>query len=317
MIYTEQIPEALGDERLDRVVALVTGWSRSAVRPLLEEGRVTVNSEVPRERVARVRVGDVVEIDLPDVETDARPVASGDVEIRVVHEDLHIIVIDKAPGVVVHPGPGHVDDTLVNGLLDRYPELESVGQTDRPGIVHRLDRDTSGLLVVARSQLAYDYLVGELAARRVVRGYEALALGHTDSPRGVVDAPIGRSRRSRVRMAVTNDGKPARTHYERRNTYHEPVSATWYRCRLETGRTHQIRVHLAAIGTPVIGDPLYGRADTLPGGPKRTQLHAAHLQFHHPAEDSTVEFRLPLPDDMVSVLNVLGESDIAATLARI
>jgi len=315
VIYTEQIPEALADERLDRVVALVTGWSRNAVRPLLEQGRVTVNSRVPTERVSRVRVGDVVEIDLPDVIGEALPVASADVEFRVVHEDSHVIVVDKAPGLVIHPGPGHIDDTLVNGLLYRFPELESVGQPDRPGIVHRLDRDTSGLLVVARTQVAYEHLVSELASRRVLRGYEALAFGHTDSPRGVVDAPIGRSRRSRIRMAVTNDGKPARTHYEQRNSYYEPVSATWYRCRLETGRTHQIRVHLAAIGTPVIGDSLYGRADTLADGPHRTQLHAAHLEFLHPAEDRLVEVRSVLPDDMLVVLGALGEIDPAATLA--
>lgn len=315
MIYTEQIPEALADERLDRVVALVTGWSRSAVLPLLEQGRVTINSRVPQERVARVRVGDVIEIDLPEVVDDEPPVASANVQIRVVHEDSHVIVVDKPPGLVVHPGAGHVDDTLVNGLLHRYPELESVGQADRPGIVHRLDKDTSGLLVVARTQVAYEHLVSDLASRRVVRGYEAFALGHTDSPRGVVDAPIGRSRRSRIRMAVTNDGKSARTHYEQRNRYYEPISATWYRCRLESGRTHQIRVHLAAIGTPVLGDSLYGRADTLEDGPKRTQLHAAHLEFRHPAEDRVVIVRSVLPDDMVSVLGALGETDPAAVLA--
>jgi len=314
VIYTEEIPEALADERLDRVVALVTGWSRSAVRPLIEAGRVTINSRVPGERVARVRLGDIVVIDLPEIEAEKRPEPSGSVEVRVLHEDSHVIVVDKVPGQVVHPGAGHIDDTLVNGLLHRYPELESVGQPDRPGIVHRLDRDTSGLLIVARTQVAYDFVVAELAARRVTRGYEALALGHVDSPRGVIDAPIGRSRRSRVRMAVTTNGKPARTHYEQRSIYHEPIAATWYRCRLDTGRTHQIRVHLAAIGTPVIGDPLYGRADTLGGEPNRTQLHAAHLRFRHPVDDRTVEFRVQLPEDMLSVLSALGEPDPAAVL---
>ena len=307
MIYSEEIPAALAGERLDRVVALVTGWSRSAVRPLLSDSRVTVNSLVPTDRVTRVKVGDLVVIDLPDVAPEGPPVASPEVPVSVVYEDEHVIVVEKMAGQVVHPGAGHADDTLVNALLSKYPEIAAIGQVARPGIVHRLDRDTSGLLVVARTDQAYDHLVSELAQRRVTRTYEAISLGHNDSPTGVVDAPIGRSRRSRIRMTVTNNGKQARTFYEVRNTYHEPISATWFRCQLESGRTHQIRVHLAAIGNPVMGDPLYGRPDNL--GVKRTQLHAANLSFAHPAVDRSMNFASQLPSDMIETLRNLGEPD--------
>lgn len=307
MIYSEEIPPALAGERLDRVVALITGWSRSAVRPLLSDGKVTVNSSVPTDRVTRLKLGDLVVIDLPDVDPEVPPVASPEVPVSVVHEDEHVIVIEKVAGQVVHPGAGHSDDTLVNGLLSKYPEISAIGQLARPGIVHRLDRDTSGLLVVARTEQAYDHLVSEMAQRRVTRSYEAISLGHSDSPTGVVDAPIGRSRRSRIRMTVTSNGKSARTYYEVRNTYYEPCSATWFRCQLETGRTHQIRVHLAAIGTPVMGDPLYGRPDSL--DVKRTQLHAANLQFDHPVENRSMNFVSALPSDMVETLRALGESD--------
>jgi len=307
MIITEDIPQALDGERLDRVVALITGWSRSAVQPLLADGLVLVNGSLPRERVTRLSIGDVVTIDLPEIEAEARPTPSADVSVPVVHEDDQIIVVNKPAGLVVHPGAGHTDDTLVNGLLATHPEIGDVGEVARPGIVHRLDRDTSGLLVVARTQDAYEHLVAALAARTVSRVYEVLCLGATDSPRGVVDAPIGRSRRSRVRMAVSNEGRPARTHYEARRLYHEPIEATWYRCQLETGRTHQIRVHLAAIGTPVLGDDLYGRPSAL--NVERQQLHAARLEFDHPGDGQPASFSSQLPDDMTSTLSMFGEND--------
>ena len=305
MIITEEIPQALDGERLDRVVALITGLSRSAVQPLLAEGLVLVNNAVPTDRVTRLAIGDVVTIDLPDAEPDVGPVASADVAVPIVHEDDDIIVVDKPAGLVVHPGAGHTDDTLVNGLLATHPDLADIGDLSRPGIVHRLDRDTSGLLVVAKTEAAYQHLVAALAARTVSRVYEVLCLGTTESSRGVVDAPIGRSRRSRVRMAVSNEGRPARTHYEARRVYHEPIEATWYRCELETGRTHQIRVHLAAIGTPVLGDELYGRPSAL--GVQRQQLHAARLEFAHPADGAHASFSSPLPGDITSTLSLFGE----------
>jgi 23S rRNA pseudouridine1911/1915/1917 synthase len=306
MIITEEIPQALDGERLDRVVALITGWSRSAVKPLLESS-VLVDGVPPAGRVARVSTGNVVTIDLPDVEAEAPPSASAEVLVPVVYEDDDLIVVDKPAGLVVHPGAGHLDDTLVNGLLATHPDIASVGDVSRPGIVHRLDRDTTGLLVVARNEDAYDSLVSALAARTVSRVYEAICLGTTDTPRGVVDAPIGRSRRARVRMAVSNEGREARTQYLVRRQYHDPIESTWFRCQLETGRTHQIRVHLAAIGTPVMGDDLYGRPDAF--NVDRQQLHAAMLEFEHPRTGSTMTFSSEIPDDMASTLRMLGEQD--------
>ncbi len=300
-MIVDEIPPSLDGERLDRVTALITGWSRAAVKSLLADGRVLLNGSVPTERVVRVAVGDEVSIDLPEKTppTGPKPVAS--IEVPVVFEDHHIIIVNKPAGLVVHPGPGHVDDTLVNGLLVRYPEIASVGQIERPGIVHRLDRDTTGLLVVARTDIAYEALVGALSTHEVTRRYVALCWGGPENERGVVDAPIGRSRRTRTKMAVAHDGKPARTHYEVRTRYTDPAVATLMDCQLETGRTHQIRVHLAAVGAPVIGDEVYGRPDRLKVG--RVLLHAAELGFEHPSTGDVVRFESPWPDDFTTAVD--------------
>jgi len=201
---------------------------------------------------------------------------------------------------VVHPGAGHPDGTLVNGLLARYPELAGVGDAARPGIVHRLDRDTSGLLAVARTPRAYDDLVHQLAARTVERRYVALVWGRLASPRGVIDAPIGRSESRRTRMAVRETGKPARTEYDVRTVYERPL-VSLLDLKLETGRTHQIRVHLNAIGHPVVGDATYGGArDSLPLA--RPFLHAASLAFDHPVTGERLQFDDPLPAELQAVL---------------
>jgi 23S rRNA pseudouridine1911/1915/1917 synthase len=202
---------------------------------------------------------------------------------------------------VVHPGAGQPAGTLVHGLLARYPEIRTVGQADRPGIVHRLDKGTSGLLLVARSQPAYEALVAMLSARRVDRRYRALVWGEPDAPTGLVDAPIGRSTRDRTRMAVTVRGREARTGYEVVRAYHEPVDVTELRLRLETGRTHQIRVHLAAIGHPVVGDARYGGArQSLPLD--RPFLHAEAVALDHPVTGAPLAFTSPLPGDLAAVL---------------
>ncbi|MCP3933935.1 MAG: RluA family pseudouridine synthase [Actinomycetia bacterium] len=303
-MINEAIPPSLDGERLDRVVALITGLSRSAVKPLLEAGRVSVNGAVPSERVARVATDDEVAIDYdPLAEPDHTIEANSDIDISVVHEDDEVIVVAKQPGLVVHPGAGHIDDTLVNALLARYPEIVSVGDPARPGIVHRLDRDTSGLLVVARSENAYDDLVSQLSLRTVTRRYEAICVGRPTPARGVVDAPIGRSRRSRTKMAVSHEGKSARTHYRELAHFDDPIVASHVECHLETGRTHQIRVHLGAIGAPVMGDVTYGRPDTFGAG--RVMLHAACLVFEHPGSGEVARFDAPLPPDMIDVLSRL------------
>jgi 23S rRNA pseudouridine1911/1915/1917 synthase len=297
----EVVPRALDGQRLDRVVALVTGGSRAEAAALVDEGAVTVGGSPVTTRSHRVAEGDLVDIDLPDRPAEIELAADPSVPVPVVHEDADVIVVDKPAGVVVHPGAGQGSGTLVNGLLARYPEIRDVGQPDRPGIVHRIDKGTSGLLVVARSAPAYDRLVAMLGRHEVDRRYRTLVWGTVSSPSGLVDAPVGRSGRERTRMAVTVRGKPARTSYDVVRTFHQPVEVTELVCRLETGRTHQIRVHMASIGHRVVGDGRYGgdrQSLPLP----RPFLHAEHLGFDHPITGEVLTFTSPLPDDLAQVL---------------
>jgi 23S rRNA pseudouridine1911/1915/1917 synthase len=300
----EQIPPALDGERIDRVVALVTGLSRARAGELVDTGAVLVDEAVVTTRSRRVREGERVEVRADLTAEAVVPGPDPSVEFVVVHEDPDVVVIDKPDGLVVHPGAGNAGATLVNGLLSRYPEIATVGQPDRPGVVHRLDKGTSGLLVVARSPRAYESLVAQLSARSASRGYLALAWGHVDPPRGLIDAPIARSDREPTRMAVSEHGREARTRYVVDATYDEPAPASLLTCHLETGRTHQIRVHLAAIGHPVVGDDRYrgGRGRI---AMDRPFLHAATLAFDHPATGERVAFESPLPEDLAAVLATL------------
>ena len=298
------VPEVLAGERVDRAVALLTGWTRSEVQTLIEAGLVLLDGR-PVAKSHRLTAGEVVEL-RAEPEAPGVPQPDTGIEVVVRHEDDDVVVLAKPAGLVVHPGAGHQDGTLVNGLLARYPEIAEVGEAGRPGIVHRLDRDTSGLLVVARSPRAYDELVAMLAAHEVERRYVALVWGMLDSPRGVVDAPIGRSVRRPTRMAVREGGRGARTGYEVQAEFREPI-VSLLECRLETGRTHQIRVHLQAIGHPVVGDAAYGGArSALPIG--RPFLHAARLAFDHPINGRRIEIEEPLPPDLTAVLTQLEGS---------
>jgi 23S rRNA pseudouridine1911/1915/1917 synthase len=297
----EVVPRALDGQPLDREVALVTGGSRAEAAALVDEGAVTVGGSPVTTRSHRVAEGDLVDIDLPDRPAEIELAADPSVPVPVVHEDADVIVVDKPAGVVVHPGAGQGSGTLVNGLLARYPEIRDVGQPDRPGIVHRIDKGTSGLLVVARSAPAYDRLVAMLGRHEVDRRYRTLVWGTVASPSGLVDAPVGRSGRERTRMAVTVRGKPARTWYDVVRTFHQPVEVTELVCRLETGRTHQIRVHMASIGHRVVGDGRYGGdRQSLPVS--RPFLHAEQLGFEHPITGEALTFTSPLPDDLAQVL---------------
>jgi 23S rRNA pseudouridine1911/1915/1917 synthase len=295
------VPAALDGERVDRAVAFLTGWPRGAVQQLLDDGAVLVDGK----RVAkshRLQTGALIDI-RGEPPIDAPPTADPTVAVDVRYEDDDVIVVAKPADLVVHPGAGNPDGTLVNGLLARFPEIASVGDPMRPGIVHRLDRDTSGLLVVARSERAYDSLVAQLAARTVARRYTALVWGRLSSPRGVIDAPIGRSSSRRTRMAVRDEGKPARTEYEVLEAFDDPVCSL-LACKLETGRTHQIRVHLAAIGHPVVGDGTYGgRRDKL--RLERPFLHATSLSFEHPATSELCSFDDALPAELTDALEQL------------
>lgn len=299
----EEIPAALAGERLDRVVAMLTGASRAIAASLVDEGRVAVDGEVVRTRTHRVAEGDEVAIAVEPA-APAVPQPEPDLLLRVVHEDADVVVVDKPAGLVVHPGAGTPGGTLVNAALARYPELAAVGEADRPGVVHRLDKGTSGLLVLARSREAYTGLVAQLAAHEVRRDYLALVWGHPDAPAGVVDAPIGRSARQPTRMTVSARGREARTRYRVRETFTEPVDVALLDCELETGRTHQIRVHLAAIGHPVVGDGAYGgERSSLPA--PRPLLHARRLRFTHPVTGAPIDCSAPVPPDMQAVLDRL------------
>jgi 23S rRNA pseudouridine1911/1915/1917 synthase len=297
-----EVPPALDGERVDRAVALLTGWSRNDVQALVEAGQIVVDGRAVN-KSRKLREGEVVDLLAEPVPAEPPGADAGvDVDVRFVDED--VIVVAKPAGLVVHPGAGHESGTLAHGLLARFPEIAGVGDPFRPGIVHRLDRDTSGLMVVARSPRAYDSLVAQLSDRTVRRRYLALAWGHMDAPRGMIDAPIGRSEARRTRMAVRDAGRPARTGYEVRDEFDEPRT-TLLVCTLETGRTHQIRVHLAAVGHPVVGDATYGgRRESI--ALDRPFLHATELAFAHPASGETAQFDEPLPPDLAAVLAALA-----------
>lgn len=304
-VIGEVIPPALSGERLDRIVSMVSGASRAAASILIELGEVTVDGVVVTSRSYRVREGQNLGLPAPARDKPVRPQPDSSVEVRIVHCDDDVIVVDKQAGVVVHPGAGNLDQTLVNGLLALFPELSEVGDPERPGIVHRLDKETSGLMLVARSSVAYEGLVAALAAHQVERRYLGLLWGTFDATKGVVDAPIGRSTRTRTKMAVSVGGREARTAYEVLRTFTDPVEMSLVAFQLETGRTHQIRVHMAAIGHPVVGDQRYRgvrEAFTVP----RTFLHSTRLEFGHPVTGERMQFDSPLPSDLQDILAGLG-----------
>ncbi|HEX4538885.1 MAG TPA: RluA family pseudouridine synthase [Acidimicrobiales bacterium] len=303
------IPAALAGERVDRAVALLGGLTRAEVAELVRAGRVRLSGAPVSTRSRRVAGGEDLEVDLPSRGPPSGVGADPSVDVRVVHADGDIVVVDKPSGLVVHPGAGHPSGTLVQGLVARFPDLADAGAGDagRPGIVQRLDKGTSGLLVVARTADAYRSLVEQLSGRprAIERRYLALVLGSVDADAGEVEAPMGRSERDPTRMAISRRGRPARTAYRVETRYRLPAEATLVDCRLDTGRTHQIRVHLAAIGHPVAGDVRYGGAE-----PRleleRPFLHAHRLSFDHPRTGERLGFTSPLPADLTAVLATLS-----------
>ena len=289
------VPEQAAGERLDVFLAEreELELTRSAIQRLIRGHLVLVNGR-PARPSRRLEPGEEIVVELP------APAPAGPepqpLPLDVVYEDADVVVINKPRGWVVHPAPGHEQGTLVNALLARYPEMNGVGGPGRPGIVHRLDRDTTGLLVVARSPLAYRELVRQLKERSVRREYLALVRGRPEVRAGTIDAPIARHPVDRKRMAVDPErGRPARTHFE---VVELAGRYTLLRCWLETGRTHQIRVHLAFIRLPVAGDPVYGgRRGEGELGLTGQALHAARLEFIHPRDGRLMSFEAPLPDD--------------------
>jgi len=303
-MLVEIVPSALDGERVDRIVAFILDVSRSVAAGLVESGTVLVDGVVVTSGKLRLAEGQEVSVDPSQIPGETFPEADDTVEVSVLHADDHIIVIDKQAGLVVHPGAGNDAGTLVNGLLAVFPEIADVGEAHRPGIVHRLDAGSTGLLVVARTQQAYEGLVPQFADHSATRMYRALVWGHPTALHGVIDAPIGRSRRDPLKMAVVADGRDSRTEYQVIQRYSEPVDCSLLECSLETGRTHQIRVHLSSIGHPLIGDPWYGqRRPTL--GMERPFLHAAQLEFDHPGSGERVSFLSGLADDLQAMLSGL------------
>lgn len=301
-MMSETIPSALHDQRVDRVVALIADVSRSATASLIEAGGVTLDGVVVTAGKIKVREGQSIGVDTTLLPTKELPGADSSIDVNVVYADDDVIVVNKVAGIVVHPGAGNPTRTLVNGALARYPEIASVGDPLRPGVVHRLDAGTSGLMLLARSQIAYEALVRALSERRVARRYEALVWGHPAVAVGVIDAPIGRDHRDPTKMSVVVDGRFARTRYEVRKIFTRPMATAIVECELDTGRTHQIRVHLASIGHPIVGDPTYGGARSSLSSP-RPLLHAAKLGFSHPISGVEMNFDADMPKDMSDIIS--------------
>ena len=304
-----EVPEGAAGSRVDRFVADASGLSRAYVQRLISDGRLTSEGERVRARDP-VRPGQVLILDVPEVTTDE--LAPEDIPLDVVYRDDDVIVIDKPAGLVTHPAPGHERGTLVNALLALEAGeggLATIAGVERPGIVHRLDRDTSGLIVVARNDAAQVSLQAQLKARRVRKTYLALVGGVVNAQLGRIEKPIGRDPRNRMRMAVTGEGKPAVTGYRVRERF-----AEWTLLALDlvTGRTHQIRVPLASIGHAVAGDGVYaiGAVRRGPDRLERLFLHAWKLEFLSPGSGRLVRCEAPLPDELESVLEGLRASDV-------
>ena len=287
--------------RLDAFLAArLPELSRSRAASLVQEGRVTVNGR-PASKSCRLTGGETLSVDLPEQPADTSLTAQA-IPLDVVYEDDDVIVVNKPAGLVVHPAPGHPDGTLVNALLHHCGDsLSGIGGEKRPGIVHRIDRDTSGLIIAAKNDAAHLALAAQLADHTLARTYECLAVGNFRQDSGTVNAPIGRSRSDRKKMAVVAGGRPAITHWEVLARY---PGVTHLRCRLETGRTHQIRVHLAYIGHPILGDTVYGNRKPVPGLTGQC-LHATGLRFLHPRTGRPVELTCPRPEEFERMLTKL------------
>jgi len=304
-----EVPTALGGQRLDQIAAQLFGeYSRSRLSSWIKEGRLTVDGQVVRPR--DIVHGGAELLLQAEQEAQGEWVAQ-DIPLHIVFEDEHLLVIDKPAGLVVHPAAGHADGTLLNALLHHFPDIINV---PRAGIVHRLDKDTTGLMVVAKTLQAQTRLVEQLQKRSVSRIYECIVIGVITSG-GKIDAPIGRSSSQRQRMAVTDGGKPAVSHYRVLERYR---SHTYARVKLESGRTHQIRVHMTHVGFPLVGDPLYGGRFRIPPAASPTMvqalkeyprqaLHARFLELDHPVTGQRMKWESPLPEDFVWLLTLLRQ----------
>ena len=287
-------------ERLDAALArLVPSLSRSQAQRLIEQGAVTHGGR-PVKKNEKLSAGDTLELTLPEVREV--PIEAQPIPLEVCYEDADVIVVNKPKGLVVHPAPGHADGTLVNALLAHCGDsLSGIGGEKRPGIGHRIDKDTSGLIIAAKNDYAHQKLSAQLQDHTLARTYECVVVGNLREDQGTVDATIGRCPSDRKKMAVVPGGRSAVTHWEVIARY---PGYTHVRCRLETGRTHQIRVHMAYIGHPILGDTVYGAKKAVPGLQGQC-LHAVGLRFLHPRTGEAVELKCPLPEEFQAVLRKL------------
>jgi len=297
------VPDGLDGERLDSALARLFGLSRTRAAELISDGSVLVGGR-PAAKSDRVPAGEWLDVTLPPPPVTAQPPPEPVPGLTVVYEDADIVVVDKPPGVAAHPTPGWTGPTVLQGLLAAGHSIATSGAAERQGIVHRLDANTSGLMVLAKSERAYSALKRAFRDREVDKIYHALVQGHPDPLRGTVDAPIGRHPSGDGRFAVVAGGRPSVTHYDTLEAFR---AASLAEIILETGRTHQIRVHMAAIRHPCVGDRLYGADPVLAAhlGLTRQWLHAVRLGFAHPADGRRVEFASEYPADLAHALEVL------------
>ncbi|MEC1662628.1 RluA family pseudouridine synthase [Bacillus halotolerans] len=288
-------------ERIDKFLASTeNGWSRTQVQLWVKDGQVVVNGS-PVKSNYKIQPGDQVTVTVP--EPEAHDVLAEPMDLDIYYEDQDVLVVNKPRGMVVHPAPGHLTGTLVNGLMAHCTDLSGINGVMRPGIVHRIDKDTSGLLMVAKNDMAHESLVNQLVNKTVTRKYTAVVHGIISHDDGTIDAPIGRDKKDRQSMTVTRDGKNAVTHFHVLDRFQE---FTLVECQLETGRTHQIRVHMKYIGFPLAGDPKYGPRKTIDFNGQA--LHAGILGFQHPRTDEYIEFEAPLPEDMSALIENLRKT---------
>jgi 23S rRNA pseudouridine1911/1915/1917 synthase len=291
------LEEQKGD-RIDKVISnLDPEWSRTQVQQWIKEGNILVNGQQIKTNY-KCSTNDQIVITIPDPEElDVLP---EDLNLQIYYEDKDVLVVNKPRGMVVHPAPGHISGTLVNGLMYHCNDLSGINGVLRPGIVHRIDKDTTGLLMVAKNDMAHESLVNQLVAKTVTRKYKAIVHGVIPHDFGTVDAPLGRDTKDRQSMTVVDHGKHAVTHFHVIERFKD---FTFVECQLETGRTHQIRVHMKYIGYPLAGDPKYGPKKTLEI--EGQALHAGVLGFNHPRTNEYLEFEAPLPEDMEMLLTHL------------
>ncbi|MBQ5857508.1 MAG: RluA family pseudouridine synthase [Peptococcaceae bacterium] len=303
-IFELEITAEENGTRLDSYLAEeLEGISRSYLQKLIGEGLILVNQKTVKANY-KVKTGDTLLVQIPEAApVDIQPEP---MDLDIVYEDSDLMIVNKPVGLVVHPAHGHYSGTLVNGLLAHCTDLSGINGKMRPGIVHRIDKDTSGLLMIAKNDLAHQHLAEQLKAHSIKRAYYALVQGVISEPAGLVDAPIGRHEIDRKKMAVTfKNSKEARTHYYVKERF---AKNTFIECRLETGRTHQIRVHMAYLGHPLVGDPLYGTRKNNLDFPGQA-LHAYALGFVHPRTGEELYFEAPIPEHFQSVLKTLAQGN--------